>query len=46
MAAVRKGDRFISQMAEAAARATGGDPLTATMLILFVPIVLQLMRAR
>jgi Na+/H+ antiporter NhaD/arsenite permease-like protein len=31
----------ISQMAEAAARATGGDPLTATMLILFVSALLS-----
>jgi anion transporter len=31
----------IAQMAEAAARATGGDPLTATMLILFVSALLS-----
>jgi Na+/H+ antiporter NhaD/arsenite permease-like protein len=31
----------ISQIAEAAARATGGDPLTATMLILFVSALLS-----
>jgi Na+/H+ antiporter NhaD/arsenite permease-like protein len=31
----------IGQMAEAAARATGGDPLTATMLILFVSALLS-----
>jgi Na+/H+ antiporter NhaD/arsenite permease-like protein len=31
----------ISQMAEAAARATGGDPLTATMLILFFSALLS-----
>ena len=31
----------IGQIAEAAARATGGDPLTATMLILFVSAVLS-----
>jgi Na+/H+ antiporter NhaD/arsenite permease-like protein len=31
----------ITQIAEAAARATGGDPLTATMLILFVSALLS-----
>jgi Na+/H+ antiporter NhaD/arsenite permease-like protein len=31
----------INQMAEAAARATGGDPLTATMMILFVSAFLS-----
>ena len=31
----------IGQLAEAAARATGGDPLTATMLILFVSALLS-----
>jgi Na+/H+ antiporter NhaD/arsenite permease-like protein len=31
----------IGQMAEAAARATDGDPLTATMLILFVSALLS-----
>jgi Na+/H+ antiporter NhaD/arsenite permease-like protein len=31
----------IAQLAEAAARATGGDPLTATMLILFVSALLS-----
>jgi Na+/H+ antiporter NhaD/arsenite permease-like protein len=31
----------ITQLAEAAARATGGDPLTATMLILFVSALLS-----
>src|SRR5829696_4400637 len=31
----------IAQMAEAAARATGGDPLSATMLILFVSALLS-----
>ena len=31
----------IAQIAEAAARATGGDPLTATMLILFVSALLS-----
>jgi Na+/H+ antiporter NhaD/arsenite permease-like protein len=31
----------IGQMAEAAARATGGDPLTATLLILFVSALLS-----
>jgi Na+/H+ antiporter NhaD/arsenite permease-like protein len=31
----------IGKIAEAAARATGGDPLTATMLILFVSALLS-----
>ena len=31
----------ITRLAEAAARATGGDPLTATMLILFVSALLS-----